>query len=100
MQLPEVRQCVDVIFLFKVSEAEIELNFTHLGADAESPLVDLDRLSIAVSLEDKTPRLASALTLRGSASRILLKPASAAGIIALSSVPAWQTRRSCLAVSG
>ena len=26
VQLPEVRQCMDVVFLLKVSEAEIELN--------------------------------------------------------------------------
>ncbi len=48
VQLPEVRQRVDVVFLLKVGEAEIELNFTQLRADAESPLVDLDGLSIAM----------------------------------------------------
>ena len=50
MQLPEIRQRVDVVFLLKIGEAEIELNFTQLRADAESPLIDLDRLPIAMGL--------------------------------------------------
>jgi hypothetical protein len=39
---------MDVVFLLKVGEAEIELNFTQLRADAESPLVYLDCLPIAM----------------------------------------------------
>ena len=50
MQLAEIRQRVDVVFLLKIGEAEIELNFAQLRTYAESPLVDLDGFSVAMGL--------------------------------------------------
>src|ERR1700733_1151411 len=50
VQLAEVRERVDVVFLLKIGEAEIELNFTQLRTYAESPLVDLDGFSVAMGL--------------------------------------------------
>src|SRR5579859_2076164 len=48
VQFPEIGQRVDVVFLLKVSEAEIELNLTQLRTYTKSSLVDLDSLSIAM----------------------------------------------------
>ncbi len=48
VQLPEVGQSMDVVFLLQVGETEIELNFTHLRTDAKNPLIYLDGLAIAM----------------------------------------------------
>src|ERR1700733_15142824 len=48
MQLPEIWQRMNVIFLFEIGEAKIKLNLAQLRVDAESPLIYLDRLPITM----------------------------------------------------
>src|SRR5580700_2755982 len=50
VQLPEIGQRVNVVFLLKIGEAEIELNLAQLRTYAESPLVYLDGFSVAMGL--------------------------------------------------
>src|ERR1700722_10445590 len=39
---------MDVVFLLQVGEAEIELDFTHLRANAENPLIYVNGFAIAM----------------------------------------------------
>jgi hypothetical protein len=69
VQLPEVRQRMNVVFLLEVSETQVKLNFTQLRTDAQNPLIDIDGFAVAMSFG----------VVRGSDASTLLKPASAAG---------------------
>ncbi len=82
MQLPEIWQRMNVIFLLQVGETEIELNLTQLRADAENPLICFDCLSVAMGFGIHDAEVGERAHVAGSSSRTLLKPASAAGIVA------------------
>ena len=50
VQLSKIGQRMKVVFLLEIGEAKIELNLTQLRVDAESALIYVDRLPVAMGL--------------------------------------------------